>query len=454
MEKRRAKINMDRFIKKILIVAALFLPASIFAQEILDIKDVIRIGLDNNYDLKIVRNEQEISDNNVTLGNAGFLPTLGLNSGYNIRESSGDNIPADGNRNEVTTSGTQTLDAAVNLNWTLFEGFRVQTNHKRLKELQTMGELNTRLSIEDFIANISAEYYNFVQQRQLLKNLQQAVDLSRERLRIVEARYQIGSFSRLDLQQAKVDFNTDSSQLIQQYEVLHSSRIKLNELMGSHNPERTFSAADSTINVNRLLQKGELYNDMMQNNTSLLLSEKNKVLSELDLKTLQSQNYPYLRLNGSYGFTHYNYNTGSLDQQRNWGPSAGITLGFNIFDGFNRKREQKNARIRINNQELQVDRQKLYLQSDFANMWLAYQNNIQLAMLEKESLENAQLNYEIAMERYLLGDLSGILLREAQVSLLNAEQRLVSAQYRTKLYEISLMQISGRIGYMLDDENQ
>lgn len=449
MGKRRMNINMDRLIKEILVVVALFLPASIFTQEILNLENVIRIGLENNYDLKIVRNEQQISDNNVTPGNAGFLPTLGLNSGYNIRESSGDNIPAADNRSEVTTSGTQTFDAAVNLNWTLFEGFKVQTNHKRLKELQTIGELNTRLSIEDFIANISAEYYNFVQQRQLFKNLQQAVDLSRERLRIVEARYQIGSFSRLDLQQAKVDFNTDSSQLIQQYEVLHSSRIKLNELMGSHNPERTFSAADSTINVNRLLQKSELYDDMMRNNTSLLLSEKNKVLSELDLKTLQSQNYPYLRLNGSYGFTHYNYNTGSLDQQRNWGPSAGITLGFNIFDGFNRKREQKNARIRINNQELQVDRQKLYLQSDFANMWLAYQNNIQLAMLEKESLENAQLNYEIAMERYLLGDLSGILLREAQVSLLNAEQRLVNAQYRTKLYEISLMQISGRVVEMV-----
>ena len=168
-------------------------------------------------------------------------------------------------------------------------------------------------------------------------------------------------------------------------------------------------------------------------------------MSELELKSLQSQNYPYLRLNGSYGFTHYNYSNSNLDQQRNWGPSAGVTLGFNIFDGFNRKREQKNARIRINNQELIVDRQKLYLQSDFANMWVAYQNNIQLANLEKESLENAKLNYEIAMERYLLGDLSGILLREAQVSLLNAEQRLISAKYRTKMFEISLMQISGRI---------
>lgn len=441
---------MNKKIQYIFLAVVLFSSTSLIAQEVLDMNDVIRIGLENNYDLKIVRNEEKISDNNVTLGNAGFLPTLGLSSGYNIRDNSADNIPLSGERTDALTTGTQTFDASVNLNWTIFEGFKVQTNYKRLKELQTVGELSTRLSIEDFIANISAEYYNLVQQTQHLNNLQQAVDLSRERLRIVEARYQIGSFSRLDLQQAKVDFNTDSSQLIQQYEVLHSSRIRLNELMGSHDAEKMFKAADSTINVNRLLQKDDLYADMMQNNTTLLLAVKNKRLSELDLKTLQSQNYPYLRLNGSYGFTHYNYNNGTFDQQRNWGPSAGVTLGFNLFDGFNRKREQKNARIRIDNQELQVDRLKLYLQSDFANMWLAYQNNIQLAMLEKESLENAQLNYDIAMERYLLGDLSGILLREAQVSLLNAEQRLVSAQYRTKLYEISLMQISGRVGTLIE----
>lgn len=441
---------MNRIIKKTLLAIALSTTLPLVAQEVININDAIRIGLENNYDLKIVRNEQQISDNNNTIGNAGYLPTLGVSSGYNIRNNSSDNIPAvGGERTDVNTTGTQSLDASVNLNWTIFDGFKVQTNHKRLKELQSMGELNTRLSIENFIADISAEYYNLVQQTQYLKNLKQAVDLSRERLRIVEARYQIGSFSRLDLQQAKVDFNTDSSQLIQQYEVLHRSRIKLNELMGSHDIETLVSAADSTINVNRLLQKDILFDDMMQNNTTLLLSEKNKTLSELELKSLQSQNYPYLRLNGSYGFTHYNYSNSNLDQQRNWGPSAGVTLGFNIFDGFNRKREQKNARIRINNQELIVDRQKLYLQSDFANMWVAYQNNIQLANLEKESLENAKLNYEIAMERYLLGDLSGILLREAQVSLLNAEQRLISAKYRTKMFEISLMQISGRINELV-----
>src|SRR5690554_1383272 len=414
-------------------------------ENVLDLRECLRIGLENNFDLQIARNEEMISDNNVTLGNAGYLPQVSLNSGYNIRSNNTDQFPLEGgDAVESRNSNTQTLDAGVNLNWSIFEGFRVQTNYQRLKELQSVGELYTRLEMENLIAGLTAEYYNYVQQQIRLGNLQYAVSLSKERLRIVEARYQVGSLSRLDLQQARVDFNADSSQLIQQYEILNRSRIKLNELMGA-DVESQFMAQDTTIMLNQSLAKDELFDMTMAQNTFLQLSESNLTLSELELKNLQSRNYPYLRLNTGYGFTHYNYNTGNLDRQRSWGPNVGVTLGYTLFDGFNRKREQKNQQITIRNRELEVERDKLVIESDFANMWMAYQNNIELTNLEIESLENATINYEIAMERYQIGDLSGLELREAQNSLLEAEQRLLTAQYNTKLYEISLMQISGKI---------
>ncbi len=424
-------------------------PSQSLYTPVMDLQECLKIGLENNYDLRIVRNEELISDNNVTLGNAGFLPEVSLNSGYDLRNSNSDQYPEGDDVIESRNSNTQTLDAGVNLNWTLFEGFRVQTNYDRLKELQTIGELNTRLAVEELIANLTAEYYNYVQQQIRLGNLQYAVSLSKERLRIVEARYQVGSLSSLDLQQAKVDFNADSSLLIQQYEILHSSRIRLNEMMGG-DVEQHFQAKDTTILFDTALLKDELFNRAMQHNTVLLLTGKNKTLGELDLKTLRSRNYPYLRLNAGYGFTHYNYNTGTIDRQRNWGPNVGLTLGYTLFDGFNRRREQKNAEITVQNRELQVEQNKLALESDFATMWMAYQNNIELTNLEIESLENAELNYEIAMERYKIGDLSGLELREAQNSLLEAEQRLLTAQYNTKLYEISLLQISGKVGEYLE----
>ena len=431
----------------------IFFTASAYSQKeerrvisnVIDLRECLRIGLENNFDLQIARNQELVSENNVTLGNAGYLPQVSVSSGYNLRSSNTDQIPAEGDEVvENRNSNTQTLDAGINLNWSLFEGFRVQTNYKRLKELQSAGELYTRLEMENLIANLTAEYYNYVQQQIRLGNLQYAVSLSKERLRIVEARYQVGSLSRLDLQQAKVDFNTDSSQLIQQYEILNRSRIKLNELMGV-DVESEFIAQDTTIIFNESLAKDELFDRTMAQNTFLQISESNLTLSELELRNLRSRNYPYLRLNAGYGFTHYNYNSGNLERQRNWGPNVGLTLGYTLFDGFNRKREQKNQQIIIRNRELEVERDKLVIESDFANMWMAYQNNIELTNLEIESLENATINYEIAMERYRIGDLSGLELREAQNSLLEAEQRLLTAQYNTKLYEISLMQISGSI---------
>ena len=440
---------MSKTMKKGWMLLFFMIPAIVSSQEMMDLQECLRRGLEKNYDLRITRNEELISDNNVTLGNAGFLPDVSLNSGYTLRNSNTDQFPVEeGEVVQSRNANTYTLDAGVNLNWTLFEGFRVQTNYKRLQEMQTIGELNTRRAMEDFVASLTAEYYNYVQQQLRLGNLKYAVSLSKERLRIVEARYQVGSLSRLDLQQARVYFNADSSLLIQQYEILHSSRIKLNELMGG-DVDHSFTAVDSTIVFDTLLSKEELLNAALQQNTILLLTEKNNKLGELELKNLQSRNFPYLRLNTGYGFTHYDYNRGALERQRNWGPNVGVTLGYTLFDGFNRSREQKNARITLLNRELEIERSRLALQSDFANMWMSYQNNMELTQLEIESLRNAELNYEIAMERYKIGDLSGLELREAQNSLLEAEQRLLTAQYRTKLYEISLLQISGNVGEYL-----
>ncbi|MDR0333844.1 MAG: TolC family protein [Dysgonamonadaceae bacterium] len=413
-------------------------------------QETLRIGLENNYDIQITRNNERISDNNVTLGNAGFLPTANITSGYSVRNSNSDQFPRSGD--DVISSrnsNTGAFDAGVSLSWSIFEGFRIQTNYKRLQELQTIGELNTRLAIEDLVANLTAEYYNYVHQQLRLNTLRQAVELSRERLRIVEIRYQVGNLSRYDLQQARVDFNADSSLFIQQQEALNSSGINLNRLMGI-DVNKQFVTEDTTIYFNPFLSKDNLLESTMNNNVVLLLTEQNRVLSELELQTLESRNFPYLRLNTGYGFTHQDFSAGNFNRQRNWGPNVGVTVGYTLFDGFNRRREQQNQRIVIENRELEIERRILALQSDFANMWLSYQNNIDLTNLETESLENAKLNYEIAMDQYLVELISGFELRQAQISLLNAEQRLLTAQYRTKLFEISLLQISGRIGEVLD----
>lgn len=430
---------------KFFFVILFVLPQLVQAQQVLTLKECLEIGLQQNYDIRLIRNQQEISDNNMTIGNAGYLPTLDLSSGYSGTINNTTQKLAEGGTNKNNGVHNQTLNAGIDLNWTVFDGFNIQANYERLKELKQMGELNTRLTIENFISSLTSEYYNYIQQKIRLKNLKYAVTLSKERLRIVEARYTIGSSSRLEMQQAKVDFNADSSKLIKQYELLYASRVDLNQMMALDDVERMILVDDSVITFDPFINKEDILQKTMVSNVLLLKSEKDINISRLDLKSVNSQYYPYVRLNTGYGFTKNIYEVGAYNSQRNLGFNYGITLGFNIFDGFNRKRKKKNAQLEIENRELLNQQLELSLKSELANMWMAYQTNMELTNLEKENLQTAKENYDIAMERYKLGDLAGIELREAQNSLLEAEERLVQAEYNTKLCEISLIQISGQI---------
>jgi len=433
-----------------IILSITFLPIS-QAQEFFTLKKCLEIGLEQNYDIRIVRNNQQIADNNYTIGNAGYLPYADLSAGYSgTLNNTEQKSASDGETTKNSGVHNQTLNAGLNVNWTAFDGFKIQATYKRLKELQQMGELNTRLTIENFIANLSAEYYNYIQQIIRLDNLRYAVKLSNERVRIVEARYQIGAGSRMDLQQAKVDFNSDSSKLVKQYEVLFTSRTNLNQMMAIKDVEQPVLLMDTTIQNNAFLMREDLWNKTLETNPYLLVSLRERNISELDLKIVQSQNYPYVRLNAGYGYTRNMYGAGNYDHQQNWGLNYGITVGFNLFDGFNKKRQQKNARLEIKNRELEYEQLQLSVKTEFANIWMAYRNNLELLNLERENVQTAHDNYEIAMERYKLGDLSGIELREAQNSLLEAEERLVQAEYSTKLCEISLIQISGQALSYLD----
>ena len=420
------------------------------AQQHYTLRSCLETGLEKNYSIRMVRNEEQISKNNATLGNAGYLPTLDLSAGFNGNINDTETqARSTGEKNKTTGVFDKTLNASLNLNWTIFDGFKIQASYARLKELEQQGETQTRIAIEDFIAELTAEYYNYIQQEIRLKNFRYAMSLSKERLRIVEERYIVGNFSRLDLQQARVDYNADRAQYMKQQESVKTSRIRLNELMANDDMSQPITVNDSIIDLNHLLSFDELWQSTLNNNASLLKSEQNKKIAALDMKAVKSRNYPYLRLNAGYGYTLNKYEISSTSRRDNLGLNFGLTMGFNIFDG-NRKREIKNARIAIENAQLQQEDLRQALNADLSNLWQAYQNNMEMLKLERENLIAAIENHEIASERYMLGNLSGIEMREAQKSLLDAEERILSAEYDTKICEISLLQSRGNITKYLE----
>ena len=422
-------------LKHIAATALLTLATTAAAQ--ITLPELIATGLENNYQLKIVRNREQKAANDATRANAGQLPTISATAGYNGSLNSSDSKAREGG---AITSSRNTLDhsltAGINAEWTLFDGFNVQANYRRLQELKRQSATQTRIAIEDYVADLTAEYYNYVQQRIRMRNLNHAVRLSKERLRIVLERYTIGSASRLDLQQAQVDFNADSAQSLKQLEIY--------DLMAVKDMNTRLTVSDTSIQVSDDLVFDTLLEATMRTNASLLSAQQDITLAELDYRRTMSRDYPYVKLNAGYSYQHSIMGAGATKTRDSWGPEAGVRIGMTLFDG-DRRRQRLNAKLDIENADLARLQLEQALRADLADLWQAYNNNRRLLNLERENLITAQENHYIAHERYMLGDLSGIEMREAQLSLLDAEERILAAEYSTKLCEISLRQLSGGI---------
>lgn len=413
--------------------------------QIIDLSGCIVRGLENNFDVLVSRNNQVVSENNATPGNAGYLPEVTFSNRYGGTLYTTDQSLSDGG--ESLTKGILNTSnaAALNLGMTLFRGFQVQTTMQKLEELKKVGALNAQISMENLVARIASEYYYYVEQVSMFHNLAYAVTLSRERVRIDEQRYLLGASSKLDLLQSKVYFNADSSRLDQQKEVLRAAQIRLNALMAAEDVGQTIQPRDSAIFINENLLYPDLLASTLQNNTSLLIATRQQVISNLDYKIIASREYPYLTASTGYNYNYNGYEASTIRNQQVRGMNYGITLGMDLFDGFNRKREKANARIEIENRNYQYREIEQEVKADLLTIFYGYENNLRLLRLEEQNLEVARENLEIALERYKLGSLAGLELREVQKSLLDAEERLISVKYQAKVAEISLLQIAGKI---------
>ncbi|OFY68505.1 MAG: hypothetical protein A2Y71_15705 [Bacteroidetes bacterium RBG_13_42_15] len=426
-------------------LTAVILSGSVQGQMVYNLKDCIKTSLENNFSLLITRNSEEIAKNNFTPGNAGYLPTLDLSGRHSGTLNNAAYNYTDGTQSTSSDVLNTATSAGMTLGLTIFNGFNVQTTYKKLSELKQVGELNTQMAIENLVSNIVAAYYNYINQVQQLNNLKYALTLSRERLRIDEERYLLGSSSKLNVLQSRVYLNSDSSRLSRQSETVRETEIQLNELMAVEELGRSFVSRDTSIAVNPDLLYEKLLEETIARNTSLLIAGANKTISEYDYKIIASRSYPYLNLSSGYSYSLNTYSAGTTKNQLTNGLNYGLTMGLNLFDGWNQRRSLQNSSIEVMNKELKFQEVEQGVKADLMRIYSAYSNYLRLVTLEEQNLNTATENLAIAMERYRLGNLSGIDLREVQLSLLEARESLLLVKFQAKLAEISLLLISGRI---------
>jgi outer membrane protein TolC len=424
-----------------LIVFCLATP--MYAQQVLSLDDALQIGLQNNYSVQIARNDAAISSNNVTLGNAGFLPTVGMSGSLIQSINNSDQVYFSGDEVQKTGAKNTTASANAGLNWTLFDGLSMFITQDQLKTLEVNGYLQAKQQVENTMSLIMVAYYTILRDQYLLNALNEQLTISSFRKEITEVRFSVGSASKIEVLKATVDFNGDETSMLQQQAQLQKSKVQLNELL-SRDVSSDFSV-DTTIQQQSTLTYDKLREDLLMGNLDLKLSDQYVKLADLNVKQTNSLRYPSLTFSTGYDVLRSKSESGFLLSNNNSSFYYGLTAGFNIFDGFNISRQHQNDKISLTTTQLQKEQTMLSLQSQLKQMYLDYENNLKLLGLEEQNLKYAQENLNIASESYRIGQLSDLELREIQKNLIDAKFRLADALYTSKMQETDLMRITGNL---------
>jgi outer membrane protein len=315
-------------------------------------------------------------------------------------------------------------------------------NKDRLEEMQDLGMLQLQFQIESITAQIMSQYFNIEQQEKRIEIIKEAINISKERIQLAKIRENVGSGSGLAVIQAEVDINADSSLLVQQQLMLKNMKVELNELL-ARSPDSDFKTEASPDF--KPFSFDELMSNTLKRNKLLEIAEKNISMANLTIKQREANKYPTLDINAGYNFNRLNAEIGVLRFNQNAGVSFGLTGRWNIFNGYNNKREIQIAKLDAETQNLIKENTINTLKSDLTVAYNIYKNANEMNVMEQKNITLAQKNLDITTENLKSGSITPIELRQAQQNLIDAQFRKTTAIFNAKMAMLELQRLSGAL---------
>ncbi|HRD51763.1 MAG TPA: TolC family protein [Flavobacteriales bacterium] len=426
-----------------LILATVLWATAMAHAQVLTADEAVRIAIEQNHGIRMARLDARSAELLNNPGNAGMLPTVDAVGQYSLDNSSTRQTFFSGEVRERDNADQRVLDAAVQLNWTIFDGLAMWAAKDRLEALELIGQTQLRQQIEATTYDVLAAYYQLVQVRRAINVQQEGVRTSRERLGIAEAGERIGTASGLAVVQARLDLSTDTAIVLdlQVQEAMTSTR--LNSLLG-RDPSTPMEVA-TEVPTPEALDLIQLQQAARQANSALQQARLQQIAADNSVKELRGALLPRIDVFGNYGYTRSTSAVGILQSNQALGPDYGARVSIPLFRGFQMRNATEVAKVAREHAALNTQLTELSLEESIMNAWSAYTTGVQRVQLEEQNLMGARTQSGVALESYRLGVITAVELRDVQLGMVNAEQRLLVARFEAKLAELQLKWLSGRL---------
>jgi outer membrane protein TolC len=419
---------------------------SAFSQNVLSLGDALQLALANNYNIIIAGKNVEIAQNNYNKGEAGFYPsiTFNINNTNNLTDQNDPSSFVQGyfTSNRVTPN--------IDVKWVLFDGLRIRANYQQLQKLSELSEGNEIVILQSTVQGVILAYNSVLLQKEKLKTNRVVLKLSSDRFAYFQNRKELGTAVTFDLLQAKNAMLNDSTIVISQRLELQKAVRQLNRLMVV-DPEETWQFSDSLHAIPAPYNYESLKSMMLASNANLRVQFVNQELKSVALKQSKSGQYPSLVINpgANYTYSHFEGTLPSGNDVKTDGTTtnfyANLALNFNLYNGGKTRRAIKNARISVEIAQLSTDDLELTLLQELGDQFNKWQAMIEILMIANENLVSAELNMEIATEKFRNGNINSFNFRDVQKTYAVVALTQLQAEFNVIAAQTDLLRLSGGI---------
>ncbi len=442
---------MDYRIKLIAIIFTVLLSqhtsvmaqTSLFTDSVLTLRNAIDMALENNFDIRIARNNEDIADIQNNWGNAGRLPTVSGGAGYSF--SSNNLRQKLTNGTEITRNGAsfQNENANVSAQWRLYNGGRVLAAKDRLNEVEKISHLQWRDQANQVVYQVITAYLNILRFEKQRETTMEIIQLFQERMILAENRFNIGVAGKSDYLQAVADLNLQKSFIIQIENNLAISKNLLNNQL-ARDPSTPITVSFQIADV-ALPPLATLASGIDTLNPQLLINKSEAVVLAKQYKEINALRLPTVSLNAGANLNNSQNSAGFTLQNTTYGPNAGIQLAVPIFQGGVIKQQMRVNKVLQNTQVIGFQRIRNDLLSSLNNAYVTYQNAKRQHELELGNLDVIRENNQIAMERFKKASITTVEFRQTQLDLVESQTRVINAVYLMKQAEADILVIMGKL---------
>lgn len=423
---------------------SVLLPTLSIAQSRLALEDAWKLALQHNHNVQITKVATEIAEINLTKGNAGMLPSIGVLGGVTAQQSD-TRLDFAGDIPSVERNGVQNyaLNASANVAYRIYGGGSAWYNLQRFDN-QFKQAVNTQsIALEGTLIQVANVYYNLVLAQQNEALIMSLIEANSKRLVLSREANKLGSGTRLELLNAEVDLQADSIELINVQQNKLTLIHELNFLTGQD--LKTFITAE--LPEPTLLQDDfSVYEQAAQGNgTAVVASLLSMQNAEIAKQLSKAGRLPTLDFVAGYGYNRQINEVGIVLESRNIGLNGGLTLAWNLFDGNRRNILIQSSEKQVYGSKITLDQAKLQNQRELMNAWNQYKNQTLIASMQNKVVETARLNFDRTSQLYRYGQVSSTGFREAQNNLMRAELTTLEARVNADLSALEIRRISGML---------